>query len=243
MFGLTKPSMRPSIPEYRHSELASAQVMLEYGFDHGPRFDYLENLVLSLGLPRCTKVLDVGPGFFTLRLSEHFDSVSSLGLASARHLVCRMPESIPHYEFDLNESRHPDRWIQLPKFDLIVFAEVVEHLHTAPQQVLRFLASSLVDGGRIILQTPNAVSLDKRAKMLIGLHPYDLILEDWTNPNHFREYTRDELVRLGREAGLIAERHEFRSYFKSPRLGMKMIDILVAPFPSLKRGQTIILRR
>lgn len=243
MLGLTKPSMRPAVLKYRHSERASAQVMLEYGFDHGPRFDYLEKLVLSLGLPRDARVLDVGAGFFTLRLSEHFDSVASLGLASAHHLVCRMPESIPHHVFDLDESRHPDKWIALPKFDLIVFAEVVEHLHTAPQQVLRFLASGLAEGGRIVLQTPNAVSLDKRAKMMIGLNPYDLILEDWTNPNHFREYTKTELVRLGKEAGLSTERHEFRSYFKSPRLGMKLIDILVAPFPSLKRGQTIVFRR
>jgi SAM-dependent methyltransferase len=222
--------------------LASSDDMARYGSDHNPRYDYLEGLVRSLGLPRSAKVLDIGSSLFTLRLAGLFDDVSTLGLPDARDLICRMPDKIRHISFDLNDARDPGRWIHLPAFDLIVFAEVIEHLPTAPQQVLRFLAGGLSRKGILVVQTPNAVSLDKRIKMLLGTNPYEMIREEWTNPGHFREYSRSELLSLARESGLETVRHEFRSYFHSPRIGMRLVDFLVKPFPRLRRGQTAVFR-
>ena len=228
--------------ESTHLSQASSIDMARYGSDHNPRYEYLEGLIRSLGLPADAKVLDIGSSMFTLRLADLFDDVSTLGLADARELICAMPDKIRHIAFDLNDSREKGRWIELPKFDLIVFAEVIEHLPTAPQQVLRFLASGLSPRGFLVVQTPNAVSLDKRIKMLAGINPYEMIREEWTNPGHFREYTRSELVSLAKESGFATVRHEFRSYFRSPRLGMRLVDFLVAPFPRLRRGQTAVFR-
>ncbi|MDP9149663.1 MAG: hypothetical protein M3O36_06955 [Myxococcota bacterium] len=45
-----------------------------------------------------------------------------------------------------------------------MFAEVLEHLHTAPELVLAFLRRLLLPQGLLILQTPNAASLSKRIK-------------------------------------------------------------------------------
>lgn len=225
-----------------HSGGSSGE-MAEYGIGHAPRYDYLESVV-ARHLPHgSAKVLDVGASFFTLRLARRYASVSTLGFDAARDLICKMPDGMPHHVFDLNDSRDPSRWIELPKFDAIVFAEVIEHLPTAPQHVLRFLSSALAEGGLLFVQTPNATSLDKRLKLLAGLNPYELIREDWTNPGHFREYTRSELVSFAAEVGLEVVEHQYRSYFRSPRLGMKLIDLVVAPFPFLRRGQTIVLRR
>lgn len=217
--------------------------MVEYGIGHTPRYDYLEQMIKSFALPRTTKVLDVGASFFTLRLARMFDDVCTMGFDDARDLICRMPEGMQHIVFDLNDAKEPSKWVRTPKFDLIVFAEVIEHIPTAPQHVLRFLASALSENGLLFVQTPNATSLDKRLKMLLGTNPYEMIREDWTNPGHFREYTRSELVSLAREAGLDVVCHQFRSYFRSPRLAMKLVDLLVAPLPFLRRGQTIVLRR
>lgn len=222
---------------------ASSTLMADYGRGHNPRYDYLEALVSTLGLPEDARVLDIGSSFFTLRLSRRFRNVSTLGLAGARDLICKLPDEIEHIGFDLNEARDPTKWVALPRFDLIVFAEVIEHLPTAPQHVLRFLASGLSERGLLVVQTPNAVSLDKRINMVLGRNPFELIKEDWSNPGHFREYTRSELFAFAKEAGLEVVRHEFRSYFQSHKLAMKLVDLVVAPFPFLRRGQTIVLRR
>lgn len=222
---------------------ASSSLMADYGRGHNPRYDYLENLVASLGLADDARVLDIGSSFFTLRLARRFRNLSTLGLPDARDLICKLPDHIEHLSFDLNDAREPSKWIGLPPFDLIVFAEVIEHLPTAPQQVLRFLASGLSERGLLVVQTPNAVSLDKRINMVLGRNPFELIKEDWSNPGHFREYTRSELFAFAEAAGLEVVRHEFRSYFQSPKLAMKLVDLVVAPFPFLRRGQTIVLRR
>lgn len=230
------------ISQAQSDSVASSKEMCLYGAGHLPRYEYLQCIVTSFGLPKASNVLDIGSSFFTLRLAGMFDHVQTLGLEDARDLICKMPEDVRHIVFDLNDSKDRSKWIDLPKFDLIVFAEVVEHLPTAPQQVFRFLASGLSRSGLLVVQTPNATSLDKRLKMLFGANPYEMIREDWTNPGHFREYTKAELVSMAKDAGLELVRHEYRSYFKSPRLAMKFIDLLVAPFPSLRRGQTAVFR-
>lgn len=221
---------------------SSSSEMELYGIGHNPRYNYMEKLILSLNLPKNAKVLDVGASFFTLRLLKHFQDVSTLGFPEAKELICKMPPDMKHYPFDLNDSRDPSAWIELPKSDLIVFAEVIEHLPTAPQQILRFLASALKPGGILVIQTPNAISLDKRLKMVCGVHPFELIRENWREPGHFREYTKSDLVQFAKETGFEVVLHEFRSYFLSPRLIMRIIDVLVIPFPFLRRGQTIVLR-
>lgn len=228
--------------EVEFNSLASNEVMADYGVGHNPRYEYMEKLIRSFNLPKDAKILDIGASFFTLRLTKLFTNITTLGFPEARELICRMPETVQHVGFDLNDSREPEKWIQLPKYDLIVFAEVIEHLPTAPQQVLRFLASALAPDGLLVVQTPNATSLDKRLKMVCGVHPFELIRENWREPGHFREYTRNELIDLAKQSGYEVVLHEFRSYFLSPRRIMRIIDVLVIPFPRLRRGQTIVLR-
>ena len=67
-------------------------------------------------------------------------------------------------------------------YDVIVFAEVIEHLYTAPELVLPYLRELLVLGGVLLLQTPNAVSLRKRAKLLLGVNPFERIRTERDNP-------------------------------------------------------------
>jgi hypothetical protein len=54
----------------------------------------------------------------------------------------------------------------------IVFAEVIEHLFTAPELVLAYLHELLVPRGQLLLQTPNAASLRKRLKLALGRNPF-----------------------------------------------------------------------
>ena len=107
-----------------------------------------------------------------------------------------------YFHFDLNDCRDRELWrSDLPRYDIIVFSEVIEHLPTSPAFVLAFLKSLLKPAGVLVLQTPNAVVLHKRIQLMLGSNPYSLIATDPLNPAHFREYTMAELERYSREAG------------------------------------------
>ena len=92
-------------------------------------------------------------------------------------------------------------------------AEVLEHLHTAPSLVLAFVKTLLADNGLLVLQTPNAASLPKRIKLLLGRNPFDMIRTDPKNPGHFREYTRRELSALAADLGFRVEECAMSFYF------------------------------
>ena len=96
----------------------------------------------------------------------------------------------PAYDtrFDLNDAQYRERWIRTPPIHLAVMAEVLEHLYTAPTLVLGFAYSLMEPGGILIVETPNAASLKKRLRLLVGRHPYEMIRENAVNPGHFRPF-------------------------------------------------------
>ena len=96
---------------------------------------------------------------------------------------------------------------------MVVFAEVIEHLYTAPELVIGFLSHVLVANGSLILQTPNAVSLTKRLKLGIGVNPFEQIRIDRLNPGHYREYTLDELVDILTRSQFSIEKSWRKYYF------------------------------
>src|SRR5215468_4929322 len=106
-----------------------------------------------------TRVLDIGRSELTTRIQKQFDvGVDSLGFEDDQ-----TTEHGRHFQFDLNLTQDRSRWrIDLPTYDFIVMAEVIEHLHTAPQLVLSFVQSLLAPNGILIVQTPNAAALNKR---------------------------------------------------------------------------------
>ena len=119
-----------------------------------------------------------------------------------------------HYEFDLNRTCTAKRWRKdLPQYDIIVMAEVIEHLYTSPSFVFRFLKKLMRSKGILIVQTPNAVALHKRLQMLLGYNPFGLISEDMAEPGHFREYTRKELLRYADRGDLAVLECVSGNYF------------------------------
>lgn len=225
---------------------------------HAPRYRYLLNVVdryLPLGGPG-DRVLDVGLSPFTDTLRQRLGRpVDTLGLEAKGADTT----DGRHFQFDLNALGDPRvHRPALPRYALIVFAEVIEHLHTSPLLSLTFFRDHLVDGGVLVVQTPNAASLGKRLKLLAGLNPYEMIREDCSNPGHFREYTARELSWLATRAGFTVVDLDRRFYFDArhadhaedggagkprPRLGaLKNVVYSVLP-PSLREGMTAVLRR
>jgi len=184
-------------------------VYADYLRFHGPRFDYVVQKLGQFVRPG-HRLLDIGRSRLTDLLADRFAiEVDALGFDNDGPIPTGR-----YFHFDLNDCQFSARWrCDLPRYDAIVFAEVLEHLHTSPALVLKFLAGLLSPGGILLVQTPNAVALPRRAAILAGRNPYERIREDATNPGHFREYTSAELRDYLTSVGLNVEQIEQRSYF------------------------------
>ena len=220
---------------------------------HAPRYAFLLRLLAELGVTKASRILDVGPSRLTELIGQKFGAaVDSLGFGPDR-----AAEGGRHFEFDLNAAQDEARWRRdLPQYEIVVMAEVLEHLYTAPELVLAFVKTLLVEDGLLILQTPNAAALQKRVKLVLGRNPYEMIRVTASNPGHFREYTLSELRRLAEELGFRVERCATAFYFDArfarhlegrvrpePALGM-VKNILYRAFPkSMREGITMVWRK
>jgi SAM-dependent methyltransferase len=202
---------------------------------HDARYRLLLDLVAELEPKR---ILVVGPSYESALLREAFPeaTIDTLGWHDARF---PLREGERHTELDLNAGDYPE----LERYDVVVCAEVIEHLHVAPGPVLRFLASALEPDGRLILQTPNATALPKRLRMLIGRNPYAPIRETTANPGHFHEFTTKELLAEVEAAGLEVTRWLTANYFDHGSRKNKAYRMLgpVLP-PTLREGITVVAR-
>jgi trans-aconitate methyltransferase len=228
--------LRPAVAEYlgfhrrRYAILVRTAVEARARLGAGPisALDvgtFLQTQLLREALPQAT----------VHTLSE--PTAGEVGWGAAR------PEE-RHTRFDLNDAQWPERWPEVGPVDLIVMAEVIEHLHTAPSLVLACVASWLRPGGRLILQTPNAARLQTRARLLAGRHPYEMIREDATQAGHFREYTLGEIRSLAAGAGLAVESLEVFNYFTYPSRRRETVNRLSSVLPStLREGITAVLAK
>ena len=78
-------------------------------------------------------------------------------------------------------------------FDVIIFADVLEHM-VDPEAVLKMAREHLVPDGRIIISIPNIAHLTVRLQLLIGMFNYtDRGILDRT---HLHFYTKKSLLKM-----------------------------------------------
>ncbi len=164
--------------------------------------DALGEVVELVGGAQPIRLLDIGPGYQTLMFRRLWPEIKidTLGFPDDK-----FPAADDEHRtiFDLNDASDVGRWPVLPhRYDVVTYCEVVEHLYTSPVHSLRFLASNLTRGGYLLVTTPNGIALHRRLRLLLGRNPQELIREDLSNPGHFREYARHELISLAERAGL-----------------------------------------
>jgi SAM-dependent methyltransferase len=203
---------------------------------HDARYRLLLGLVADLAPKR---ILVAGPSYESVLLRETFPEaiVDTLGWHDARF---PLRDGERHTELDLNDGDYPE----LERHDVVVCAEVIEHLHVAPGPVLRFLASGLEPGGHLIVQTPNATALPKRLRMLFGRNPYEPIRETAGNPGHFHEFTTKELLAAVEAAGLEVTRWLTANYFDHGSRKNRAYRMLGPVMPlTLREGITVVARR
>jgi SAM-dependent methyltransferase len=203
---------------------------------HSRRYALLLDLVKGFD-PKT--ILVVGPSYESVLLRDAVPGAAVDTLGWQDHRFPRV-EGEGHVQHDLNDPDYPE----LDPHDLIVCAEVLEHLHVSPIPVLRFLASGLAPGGRLVIQTPNATALPKRLRMLLGRNPYDPVRDEPTNPGHFHEYTVDELRDAVEAAGLDVTQLVTANYFDHGSRKNRLYRAVGPLLPStLREGITIVAQR
>ncbi|MBI5675435.1 MAG: methyltransferase domain-containing protein [Nitrospirae bacterium] len=161
---------------------------------------------------RTLKILDIGKAYQTEIIRNVLPEtiVNTLGFEDSRFKARGRDR---HFLFNLNDAQYPEKWPKTEKHDLIIMAEVIEHLYTSPLLVLKCVAGFLRNGGYLIMQTPNACSFNKRVEMLMGKNPFEQIRLSNTNPGHFREYTIEELLDIGIQSGFMPVEYSISNYF------------------------------
>lgn len=202
---------------------------------HARRYAVLLDLVGELAPKR---ILVVGPSYESALLRERFGNtaVNTLGWLDHRF---PLRDGEYHIELDLNAGDYPE----LEPHDVVVCCEVIEHLHVPAAGVLRFLAGGLAPNGHLIVQTPNATALPKRARMLLGRNPYEPIRAEPGNPGHFHEYTVSELEDAFAAAGLDITRVLTANYFNHGSRKNRAYRAVGSLLPgTLREGITIVAR-
>ena len=152
-------------------------------------------------------LLDVGCGRGQLgeaarRLTYRVTGIEChpVALAAARD---RVNEILP---IDLADQRAVAVALDDGKFDVILFADVLEHLPD-PLSILKFYRDFLRPNGKIIVSVPNIASWDRRLALFFGHFDYtDSGVMDRT---HLRFFTFNTAQVLMAEAGLatVSVRH------------------------------------
>jgi 2-polyprenyl-3-methyl-5-hydroxy-6-metoxy-1,4-benzoquinol methylase len=146
------------------------------------------------------EVLDVGCGFATTsqyiaRRRNHVTGIESSGdaVVVARQRIAR----VVHH--DLQDFDAVARELNGSRFDVLVFADVLEHL-SWPVGVLKNYLALLKDGGSVIVSLPNVGLWSVRFAHLFGRFEYeDTGVLDRT---HLRFFTRGSARRMLDAAGL-----------------------------------------
>lgn len=103
--------------------------------------------------------------------------------------------------------------------DAVSFMDVIEHLHGSPKPILEEIFRVLKPGGRLMLSTPNSVSLRHRLAVLFGISNYIPVDYFYNAPlpyyAHVREFTMNELAYCMRMAGFqIKKKIHYTTFFK-----------------------------
>lgn len=190
-------------------------------------------ILAELDSPR---VLDVGAGHGCLsqRLHEEGFDVSACDL---------YPES---FEYEPVECRKPDDSGRLPyddgSMDAAVAVEVIEHISDAAS-FFRECARVLRPGGRLIVTSPNVLSLKSRLQYLFSGHAYGfppLSAERRAGSQHIASRTLDQYRWLAETNGLKLIRTQTDKVQRSSALlapAWLLLRALTFPFGPRSAGQ------
>lgn len=235
------------IIDAKYKVCSGEETQSEYYTFHRKRYRILLETIQKISRIRTIKhMLDIGASYQTLLLDSLASDISidTLGFTLDKYKPKNNPTN--DHRFDLTQSGKN----QVPlntiknKYDLIILAEVIEHIRIKPEKVMSLLNSLLKKGGYLIIQTPNAAFLGSRIKLLFGKHPYSWIRDDDNNPGHYREYTYSELIYLAEATGYDVVSLKGYNYFSHQSKIKQFVLNLTSILPdTYKNGFTCVLKK
>jgi 2-polyprenyl-3-methyl-5-hydroxy-6-metoxy-1,4-benzoquinol methylase len=155
-------------------------------------------LVSLVGRPRT--VLDVGCGVGLNGAAVRRTGARVTGLEVVPRSIARAEEVLDEViAADIQSDAAVQAALGSRRFDLILFADVLEHT-TDPRAVLERFLPYLEEDGQVIVSLPNVAAWTVRLGLLAGRFDYQPsgILDD----SHLRFFTRASAAAMCREAGL-----------------------------------------
>ena len=220
----------------------------KYIADHARRF--LATIAL-VPVDRPLRVLDLG-AFVPLsahlkRITPHTYTLHAAPGESPFEEVRVGADVFPVHRFDLEREPFP---FAVESFDLVLCAEVLEHLGLDPFHMLSEINRVLAPGGRLILTTPNIVSTRGTMKALFGYAPYFYSAFTLSTDRHNREYTPAEVIELLGHAGFAIEELTTANVYYGPvrfpaasRVARALTDLIFKMLEtSTWRGDAILAR-
>jgi 2-polyprenyl-3-methyl-5-hydroxy-6-metoxy-1,4-benzoquinol methylase len=110
------------------------------------------------------------------------------------------------YKIDLNNF---EKFRSKKKFDILIFADILEHL-VYPEKVLTFFVNNnLKDNGKVIISLPNILNISMRMNLLFGR--FDYTEEGILDKTHLHFYTSKAAKKLINFSGLKIIKEKFSS--------------------------------
>ena len=207
---------------------------------------YLETLRMLPDAQPGQRLLELGAAFHHLtpmllsfkrycevRCNDIWQGETTITRTLAGHASTE-PFSVVVDNFDVQSAPWP---YEDSSFDVVLFCEMLEHLHTDPVGVLAEINRVLRTGGLLLLTTPNLASCHSVEYALRGNSPYvygKFEPGGASTDRHNREYTANEIKHLADAAGFACEQLATRDSWWQP--DRKVLRLLAA------RGEPIALR-
>ena len=166
------------------------------------QYDVYEYVARLLGEGRDCLILDVGCGYPIKAATLLRSRCQRLVLADQPTLQETIAKDFPDLEFIPINLANPSGLGQ--KFDVIVCADVIEHL-LDPDPAMSFFRHHLSPKGRLVLSTPERI---------ISRGP-DCVTSD--KPEHVREWAYDEFANYVESRGFVVREHKLLPVQKLPK--------------------------
>lgn len=132
-------------------------------------------------------------GYDLTALNEPTPEATTSGVHTLRRVDTGETVEIPYVCANIEQQVFP---LESATFDLVIFAEVIEHLTYDPTHALGEIHRVLKEDGYLVISTPNALRWDYLLKMLRGKNYYPPFSGYGTTARHNREFSIDELKDL-----------------------------------------------
>jgi len=197
------------------------------------------------------KVLEIGAflGVVSLTLARFDAQVTALDIpefVSNQRLQQRYRQSgVKFVAANLKDYSLP---FDSGTFDLVIMCETLEHLNFNPLPVMAEINRILRVDGYLYLALPNLASLPNRFNLLCGRSIHnpleDFVAQLSTQNNmivglHWREYVRDELLKMVALSGFKCVRHTY----ELPVVAGRLAFLLYRLFPTLRPAQNLLAQK